>query len=201
MLSLHRVYANVFTPVTVFKLYVTFDHRKNGVVFAKPNVATGAVLRTTLAHDDITRDNVLTTVALDAQALGITVTAVAGRTSTFLMSHDDLLLLFLSVHLNSINPQPCVLLPVTLAAAIALARPVLPDKDLLSLVLFDDRRCHGSARNGGLADLDIVAICHKQDIVQNDLLTDFVGQLFDAEKMANFGAVLPTATFYNCVHS
>jgi hypothetical protein len=200
MLPLHRVDADVFAPVTVFELHLTFDHREDGVVLAKPNIATGAVLCTTLAQDYITRDDVLTTVALDAQALGIAVTAVAGRTSTFLMRHDTLLLLFLSVYLNSVNSQPCVLLPVTLTAAIALARPVLPDKDLLSLVLFDDRCCHGSARDGGLADLDIVTICQKQDIVQNDLLTDFAGQLFDAEKMANFGAVLPTATFYNCVH-
>ena len=112
-----------------------------------------------------------------------------------------MLLLFLSVELNLIGPQPCILLPVSLTTAIPLAWAILPDKNLVALVLLDHGRYHRGAGNGGLAHLDVFAICQKQHIVQNDLLTDFAGQLFNAEKVPNFGAVLPTATFYNCVHS
>lgn len=90
---------------------------------------------------------------------------------------------------------------MSLTTAIPLAWAILPDKDLVALILLDYGRYDRCAGNSRLAHLDVITVRYKQDIVQNDLLTDFARQLLNAEKVPSFGAVLPTATFYNCVHS
>jgi hypothetical protein len=89
---------------------------------------------------------------------------------------------------------------MTATPAIAKFRPVLEDEDLLSPVLFDDSCFDSCAGYRRPAHLHSVTVGQQQDIRQFDLITDFIGQFFNREGMALFGAVLPATTFNNCVH-
>src|SRR5690606_28048970 len=89
---------------------------------------------------------------------------------------------------------------MSLAATIPLLRPVLPHENLLALVLFGHSRLDGCTAYQRLAYLYLVTIGNQEDFIKINLFTDFIGQLLNAEAMSHFGAVLPTATFHNCVH-
>ena len=57
------------------------------VVAAATHTVTGVEVSTTLAHDDLTGVDELTTEALDTESLSVGVATVAGAGRTFLMCH------------------------------------------------------------------------------------------------------------------
>jgi hypothetical protein len=84
--------------------------------------------------------------------------------------------------------------------AIPLLRAILPYKNLLAAILFDNSRFDLNAFYRRPADLYLITIRQEQDVVEFNLLTDFEGELLYGKAAALLGAVLPTTTFYNCVH-
>src|SRR5678815_5011797 len=65
--------------------------RKEGTVLAQADVVARVPLRTALTHDDVAGEDSLSAELLHAEALALTVAAVAGRTACFLMCHVELL--------------------------------------------------------------------------------------------------------------
>src|SRR5580704_11028266 len=59
------------------ELHLPADQREQGVVAAPPHALAGVEVRAVLADDDLARVHQLAAVALDAEALGLGVTAVA----------------------------------------------------------------------------------------------------------------------------
>src|SRR5690606_22201538 len=136
----------------------------------------------TLANDDIAGDHVLAAEALHAQALALTVTAVAGRTATFFVRHNSVLLCYL-LPLRArdvVDAQPGEVLAVPAAAAIPLLGLVLPHEDLGATALLDHRRLDDCTLDGRLADLRLAVIGDEQQHVgQVDRLALGLGQPFD----------------------
>src|SRR6185369_6497704 len=65
--------------------------RKEGMVLAQADVVARVPLRAALTHDDVAGASLLAAEQLHAEALALTVAAVAGRAACFLMCHDELL--------------------------------------------------------------------------------------------------------------
>src|SRR3954465_8396199 len=65
---------------------------KEGMVLAQADVRPRVPLGAALAHDDVASEDVFPTELLHAEALALTVAAVAGRAACFLMCHVALLL-------------------------------------------------------------------------------------------------------------
>jgi hypothetical protein len=87
--DLVSVNANLLLALAlVLKLNGSVDESKQRVVLANANVLTCANCASALSDDDVACQNVLTVRLLNAKALGLTVTAVLGRTYTFLMSKE-----------------------------------------------------------------------------------------------------------------
>ena len=80
---------------------------------------------------------------------------------------------------------------MSLAPTIPLARPVLPDENLLAFVLLYHGSRHRSAGYLRLADHDIVAIGDEQDAIKFNLFPDFIGQLFNTEGVPRMSFFLP----------
>jgi hypothetical protein len=72
----------------VLELNCAIDEGKQRVVLAYANVLTSANGASALSDDDVACQNVLTVGLLNAKALGLTITAVLGRTYTFFMSKE-----------------------------------------------------------------------------------------------------------------
>ena len=79
------------------ELHRTVDHSEQGVVFADTHVLTGVVLGTTLTHDNVAGDDVLTTEYFHAETLGMRFTTVVGATYAFLVCHGILTFTLLAV--------------------------------------------------------------------------------------------------------
>src|SRR5438067_10954520 len=65
--------------------------RKQGMILANADVVAGVPLGAALAHDDVAGARSLAAEQLHAEALALTVAAVAGRAGCFLMCHVELL--------------------------------------------------------------------------------------------------------------
>ena len=66
----------------------TVDQCEQGVILADTDTGTGMNVGTSLSDDNVASDNRLTVSLLDTKSLRIGVTAVLGRTDTFLMSKE-----------------------------------------------------------------------------------------------------------------
>jgi hypothetical protein len=88
-----------------------------------------------------------------------------------------------------------------LPPTIPLLRLILPHKNLLTTKLIHDSRFHRDTGNSWLAYLYTIPIREEENIIQLNLFTDLVGQLLNIDVMSFLGAVLPTATFYDCIHT
>src|SRR6185295_2466786 len=66
--------------------------RKEGMVLAQADVVARVPLGAALAHDDVAGEDIFPTELLHAEALALTVAAVAGRAACFFMCHVELLL-------------------------------------------------------------------------------------------------------------
>ena len=69
-----------------FKLNGAVDKREKRIVFADAYVVAGLELRAALSNQNVACKNVLTVSALYAEHFGVAVSAVVGRTRSFLMS-------------------------------------------------------------------------------------------------------------------
>src|SRR5947208_11856715 len=65
--------------------------RKQGMILAQADVVARVPLGAALAHDDVAGEDRLSAELLHAEALALTVAAVAGRAACFLMCHVELL--------------------------------------------------------------------------------------------------------------
>jgi hypothetical protein len=72
----------------LLKLNLTIDQSEEGVILTHAYVITGAYSGSSLSDDDVAGYYGLTVSLLNAKALRLTVTAVLGRTNTFLMSKE-----------------------------------------------------------------------------------------------------------------
>ena len=72
----------------VLKLNGSVNEGKQRVVLTNAYVLTGANCASALSDDDVACQNVLTVRLLHAKALGLTVTAVLGRTNTLLCAKN-----------------------------------------------------------------------------------------------------------------
>src|SRR6478672_10590667 len=79
------------TKLAVAERDLTGGKCKKGMVLAHADVAAGMPLGSALTHDDVAGEDSLSTELLHAEALALTVAAVAGRAACFLMCHDVLL--------------------------------------------------------------------------------------------------------------
>ena len=70
------------------KLNLTLDEGVQSVVRADSDVSAGMDLGASLSNDDAACLNSLTTELLNAETLGLTVTAVLGRTNTLLVGEE-----------------------------------------------------------------------------------------------------------------
>ena len=66
----------------------TVDQCEQGVILTDTDTCTGMNVGTSLSDDNVACDNRLTGSLLDTKSLRIGVTAVLGRTDTFLMSKE-----------------------------------------------------------------------------------------------------------------
>src|SRR5271170_4756800 len=82
------------------ELHLPADQREQGVVAAPPHALAGVEVRAALADDDLARVHQLTAIALDAETLGLGVTAVAAGRRALLVCH-------LSPPPPSPGPRPC----------------------------------------------------------------------------------------------
>src|SRR5579864_4693426 len=71
------------TPAPGAELHLTLGQSEQRVVAAPTHVVAGMEMRAALADDDLTGLDRLTAERLHAEALGIGVTAVAGRSAAF----------------------------------------------------------------------------------------------------------------------
>jgi hypothetical protein len=76
---------NAFSAAMATKTNYTVNLSIDGVVTTDTNVFTRMEPGTTLAHDDAAGGYNLTVVCFGAQALGVGITTVVGRTGTFFM--------------------------------------------------------------------------------------------------------------------
>jgi hypothetical protein len=72
----------------MLKLYLAIDQSVQSVILAYANVFACANSGSSLSDDDVAGKHCLTVSLLYAKALGLTVTAVLGRTDTLLMSKE-----------------------------------------------------------------------------------------------------------------
>ena len=91
----YRYERTVFAALT--ELHCAVNHSEQGVVFADTYVLAGVVLSTTLTHDDVASDDVLTTKNFHAETLGMRFTTVVGATYAFLVCHGILTFTLLAV--------------------------------------------------------------------------------------------------------
>ena len=89
---------------------------------------------------------------------------------------------------------------MTLLFAIILFRLILENDYLLALAMLKHFCICGSTRDHGLADLDIFAISHQQNVEFN-VCANLCVELLDHDLAANLDLVLFTAGYYDCVHS
>ena len=93
-----------------------------------------------------------------------------------------------------------MMLPVSLLAAVAMARRVLEDYDLASPGLADHGGFHSCPFHQRPADLGARAIAHQENLVELNLLADLVGQLFYFNAVAGTDPVLFSTRLDNCIH-
>src|SRR5215210_6051923 len=79
------------TKLAVSKRDLSVGKRKQGVILAQADVVARVPLGAALTHDDVAGANGLAAELLHAEALALTVAAVAGRAACFLMCHVELL--------------------------------------------------------------------------------------------------------------
>jgi hypothetical protein len=91
---------------------------------------------------------------------------------------------------NLINLQTRVSLPVTGALSIPLARMILKYSNLGALFLRDDRSQHLGLFDGGLANLDCIAISDQQHILQLELLANLGWDSLDENSIAHLSTIL-----------
>ena len=89
ILLLYRVDGAHFAILTLaFKLDMTVDLCKQGVVAANTDIVAGMDVRASLANQNIAREDKLTVRTLHAQSLGLGITTVLSRTAALLMSEE-----------------------------------------------------------------------------------------------------------------
>src|SRR5215467_10987268 len=86
-----------------------------------------------------------------------------------------------------------VRLAVTVLLPVRLAPAELEDEELLAELLGDDLRAHLGAGEGGLANLDVLAVAHEEDLAQLELGALIAGKLLDTDGRARLDPVLLTA--------
>src|SRR5215471_17625957 len=79
------------TKLAVAKRDAAVGKRKKRVILADADVLARVPLGAALAHDDVAGEDSLSAELLHAEALALTVAAVAGRAACFLMCHVELL--------------------------------------------------------------------------------------------------------------
>jgi len=70
----------------MLKLYLTVDKSEQSVILTHANIVAGADSRSSLTYDNVAGYYCLTVSLLNAQALGLAVTAVLSRTYTLFVS-------------------------------------------------------------------------------------------------------------------
>lgn len=78
---------HVHAATIAIKCYVSVHQGENRVVTAEADVATRLELGSTLANDDVTRDDGLTAKFFDAQPFAVAVAAVLNTSLSFFMGH------------------------------------------------------------------------------------------------------------------
>jgi hypothetical protein len=96
---LHGVYRNERSVLFAFlKLYGAVYQRKEGVVFANPDVGARVMGGASLPHDDVAGDNRLSTENFNAQSFAMRLAAVVRTTCSFFVCH-----VFLSYKLSAVS--------------------------------------------------------------------------------------------------
>src|SRR3954464_11206223 len=84
---------HVFTAeLAISECDLPVGEREQSMILAQADVVARVPLGAALAHDDVAGANSLAAELLHAEALALTVAAVAGRAACFLMCHAGLLL-------------------------------------------------------------------------------------------------------------
>jgi hypothetical protein len=86
----NRKHIYALTAMVDIKKNNALNNREQGVILALPHVQTRLDAGPSLADQNIPRENMFACIALNAQALAITVTIILAGTATFFMSHDYL---------------------------------------------------------------------------------------------------------------
>src|SRR5699024_11112269 len=173
------------------------NQREQRVVAADADALTRMDVGAALANQNVAGQNVLTVAALDAETLGLRVTAVLGRTYAFFVCHCVIPLLAVDrgdFHLG-------VGLTMALANHAALLGTIGQDVELLALAVFDNLGDNRSAVHDGRANLDGALLAHGQDLVKGDFGIGFGVQLLDEDGIADLDAVLLATGLDNCVHN
>ena len=83
------VNANALSSACIgLKFDITLNESEESIITSDSNAVTGMDLGASLSYDDVTGDNMLSAELLDTETLGLTVTAVLGRTNTLLMCKE-----------------------------------------------------------------------------------------------------------------
>ena len=80
--------SNVDAAAFAIEEHATINQGENRVIATHAHALTGVELGATLANDDVTGDDGLTTKLLHAEALAAGIATVTYGTLTFLMCHD-----------------------------------------------------------------------------------------------------------------
>jgi diadenosine tetraphosphatase ApaH/serine/threonine PP2A family protein phosphatase len=169
------------------------------VVTADADTNTWMHFRSALTDDDVTSDDSLAAVFLDAEALAAGVTSVLDGTLSFFMGHvrrgwevSGLACDRSDLKAGKGTAETDGL--VETFAALEFERDAFRTTDLA-----DDFCGNGSTGNRRGTDFHAVAFANENDLIEGDFRIDFDIELLDVEGVALLDAVLLTAGFDHCV--
>ena len=116
------------------ELNFAVGERKQGKVVSATDVASGMILRSSLAKNDVPGQNLLSSKFLYSESLAIAVSSVFGSALSFLVSHDWILCWGL-LAFDRLDFYHGNLLAMALATFVALSALFLEDNDLLGLLV------------------------------------------------------------------
>ncbi len=174
---------------------MAISQRIQRVVLAQTDIDAGMELGATLANNDATGVDQLTTEDLHTEHFGLGIAPVSRRAAAFFLCHDSF-----PLSGDRTNEQFCELLAMSLTFLIVLATAHFENADLVVLAVCHDRDTHCCAGHQGSTNLQICAVADCQNLVEHNLLAYVRSNLFYFNFFAGSNPILLAAGFYDRVH-
>ena len=174
------------------------NQSEEGVVFTHTNVLAWIVYGATLTNNDVACLSHLTAIEFYTESFALRLTAVFRTTYTFFVCHTSLT--FLRLCNNLLNQHLRQILAVTVAFLITSSTLLLEHQNLVVFEVFKNLTLYRGAFYNRCTYLNLTAILHEQDLVENHRRINFARKTVNIEFSTLFSLELLTCNLYYYKH-